>query len=273
MQTQLGSGQYGVVWQGLWRKRKRVAVKVLKPGSMSKKDFLVEACIMKTLHHRNLVTLYAICSKEEPIYIIQEFAVGGCLLDYLRRTRKQETFPQLQYIAAQVAAGMAYIESKKLIHRDLAARNVLLGENNVAKICDFGLARSVSCEYVSRRDNIKLPIKWMALESITQARYTIKSDVWSFGILMMEIFTYGEKPYRGQNIGSDDIEEYLSSGYRMPNPPEYEIPDELYNVMCSCWLEDPEKRPTFEYLSHYFHSETSNEPRYNENIKLHRKQK
>lgn len=236
---------------------------------MSKNDFLVEACIMKTLHHRNLVTLYAICSKEEPIYIIQEYAPGGSLLLYLRRNRKIETFANLQYIAAQVAAGMSYIESKKLIHRDLAARNVLLGENNIAKICDFGLARSVSCEYVSRRNNIKLPVKWMALESMTEARYTIKSDVWSFGILLMEIFTYGEKPYKG--IRSADIEDYLKGGQRMPNPPEYEIPDELYDVMWNCWLQDPQKRPTFEYLSHHFHSETSNEPRYNENIKRHRK--
>lgn len=128
----------------------------------------------------------------------------------------------------------------------MAACNVLLGKNDNAKICDFGFARFISCEDVSLRKILK----WMAPESITQSRFTIKSNVWSFNMLLMEIFSSDERLYKG--ISSDYIVAYLSSGHWMLNPTEYKIPKELCDVMYSCWRADPHERPTFENLSYYF---------------------
>lgn len=260
----LGEGTYGVVYKGLWRYRKLVAVKELKTcNSMSREEFLAEASIMKNLHHRNLVKLYAICSKVDPIYIIQEYVLNGCLRNYLTENRKMKSFETLKDISAQIAFGMSYIESQNLIHRDLAARNVLLGENDVPKICDFGLARIAPAEYVSRRSDVRLPIRWMATESLKELRFSIKSDVWAFGVLLMEVFTFGEQPYKHiRNCA--DVERYVKSGRRMTNPPEYQIPNDLFDIMLQCWSEEPERRPTFESLSHYLKTTAICEPSYSD---------
>ena len=137
----LGQGQFGEVWEGLWNNTTPVAIKTLKPGTMDPKDFLTEAQIMKKLRHAKLVQLYAVCTMEEPIYIITELMKNSSLLDYLQGKGRNLKLPQLIDMSAQIAAGMAYLESQNYIHRDLAARNILVGENNIVKIADFGFAR------------------------------------------------------------------------------------------------------------------------------------
>lgn len=247
----LGKGNFGEVYYGKWRNNTEVAVKTLREGTMSTQAFLEEACIMKKFRHKRLVALYAVCSKEEPIYIVQEYMNKGSLLDFLRKDEgKSLAFEDLIYIAAQVASGMEYLESKLLIHRDLAARNVLIGDNNIAKICDFGLARVIEDNEYCPKQGSRFPVKWTAPEAIIFGRFSIKSDVWSYGILLMELFTYGQVPYPGMH--SREVIEQIEHGYRMPKPASHQLPDDIYRLMLKCWDNEPANRPTFEFLTHYF---------------------
>ncbi|KRT81848.1 phosphotransferase [Oryctes borbonicus] len=247
----LGKGNFGEVYLGRWKDSKDVAVKTLKQGTMSTQAFLEEAAIMKKFRHNRLVALYGVCSKEEPIYIVQEYMRLGSLLDVLRKDQgKTLDFRDLIYIAAQVASGMKYLESKQLIHRDLAARNVLIGDNNTAKISDFGLARVMDDDQYQLKHNSRFPIKWTAPEGITKGIFSIKSDVWSYGILLMELFTYGQVPYPGMT--GPEVVELVLKGYRMPKPNNPKITEDIYRIMLTCWDAKPENRPTFEFLTHYF---------------------
>ena len=167
-------------------------------GTMDPKDFLTEAQIMKKLRHPKLIQLYAVCTLEEPIYIITELMRNGSLLEYIQGKGRTLKLPQLIDMSAQIAAGMAYLESQNYIHRDLAARNVLCGENNVVKIADFGLARLIKEDEYEARVGARFPIKWTAPEAANYSKFSIKSDVWSFGILLTECVTYGRIPYPGQ---------------------------------------------------------------------------
>ena len=140
----LGAGQFGEVWEGLWNNRTAVAIKTLKSGTMPVAEFLQEAAIMIRLRHPKLIQLYAVCTREEPIYIVTELMKHGSLLDYLRTDGRTLKLPQLVDAAAQVGSGMAYLEQQCYIHRDLAARNILVGDNMICKVADFGLARVIS---------------------------------------------------------------------------------------------------------------------------------
>ncbi|KAI0983979.1 hypothetical protein GJ496_011573, partial [Pomphorhynchus laevis] len=195
----LGQGQFGDVYEGLWNHAVKVAVKMLKSGSMNRMDFLSEAQIMKRLRHPKLIQLFAVCTLEEPIYIVTELMANGSLHDFLQTSRgKQLSIPVLIDMGAQVSSGMAYLETQNYIHRDLAARNILVSENLSVKIADFGLARLIK-EYqggvYDAKEGSKFPIKWTAPEAALYNKFTIKSDVWSFGILLTELITYGRTPY------------------------------------------------------------------------------
>lgn len=240
----LGSGQFGDVWEGLWNNTTPVAIKTLKSGTMDPKDFLAEAQIMKKLRHNKLIQLYAVCTLEEPIYIITELMKHGSLLEFLQGKGRNLKLPQLIDMAAQIAAGMAYLEQQNYIHRDLAARNVLVGDNNIVKIADFGLARLIKEDEYEARVGARFPIKWTAPEAANYSKFSIKSDVWSFGILLTELVTYGRIPYPGMT--NAEVLNQVEHGYRMPQPPNCNVA--LYEIMLECWNKDPMRRPTFETL-------------------------
>lgn len=242
----LGQGMFGEVRKAKVR-GKSAAVKTLKEGTMPKEKFMAEANAMKDLRHPNIVTLLAVCSKEEPIFIITEFMDKGSLVSFLK-TSDGRNLKEVDRIdmGAQIASGMAFIEGKKYCHRDLAARNVLVhGRKLTCKVADFGLSRAVDNDIYLAQAGAKFPIKWTAPEAAQYGKFTIKSDVWSYGIVLVEIFTHGEHPYPGISIHA--VLNKIDNGYRMPRPEN--CPQDLYeNVMRKCWAADPDSRPTFEFL-------------------------
>uniref|UniRef100_A0A803YCT4 Tyrosine-protein kinase n=5 Tax=Meleagris gallopavo TaxID=9103 RepID=A0A803YCT4_MELGA len=245
LEKKLGAGQFGEVWMATYNKHTKVAVKTMKPGSMSVSAFLEEANLMKSLQHDKLVRLHAVVTREEPIYIITEFMEKGSLLDFLKSEEgNKQPLPKLIDFSAQIAEGMAFIEKRNYIHRDLRAANILVSAMLVCKIADFGLARIIEDNEYVAREGAKFPIKWTAPEAINYGSFTIKSDVWSFGILLTEIVTYGRIPYPG--MSSAEVIRALEHGYRMPRTES--CPEELYDVMMRCWKTKPEDRPTFEYM-------------------------
>ncbi|XP_049913666.1 tyrosine-protein kinase SRK2 [Epinephelus moara] len=243
----LGAGQFGEVFEGLWNDTTAVAVKTLKPGTMDAEDFLREAQIMKRLRHAKLIQLYAVCTMEEPIYIITEL-MNGSLLEFLNKDKGATLrVPDQIEMAAQVASGMAFLELQNYIHRDLAARNVLVGENNICKVADFGLARVFMKEnenVYEAKEGTKFPVKWTAPEAIHDNKFSIKSDVWSFGILLYEIMTFGQMPYPGMT--NYQVVQRVPQGYRMSSPAN--CPKVMYDIMMDCWKENEQERPTFETL-------------------------
>ena len=241
---ELGAGQFGEVWMGIWNGTTEVAVKILKTGIMRSSEFPKEVALMKKLRHPNLIQLYAVCTKEEPIYIITELMKHGSLLDYLRGDRRLLKLSQLIDMGAQVAAGMAYLEENNYVHQRLAARNILLGENLICKVADFGLGHVIDEDIYEAHTGAKFPSKWTAPEAAMHSCFTIKSDVWSFGILLYELITCGCPPYPG--MGNKETLTKVESGCRMPPP--VNCPDLLYEIMTECWRSDPESRPTFETL-------------------------
>uniref|UniRef100_A0A8C5GRJ1 Tyrosine-protein kinase n=1 Tax=Gouania willdenowi TaxID=441366 RepID=A0A8C5GRJ1_GOUWI len=259
LDLKLGQGCFGEVWMGTWNGTTRVAIKTLKPGTMSPEAFLQEAQVMKKLRHEKLVQLYAVVS-EEPIYIVTEYMSQGSLLDFLKgEAGKMLRLPQLVDMAAQIAAGMAYVERMNYVHRDLRAANILVGDNLVCKVADFGLARLIEDNEYTARQGAKFPIKWTAPEAALYGRFTIKSDVWSFGVLLTELATKGRVPYPG--MVNREVLDQVERGYRMPCPSE--CPSSLHELMLSCWRKDPEERPTFEYLQGFLEDYfTSTEPQY-----------
>ncbi|XP_062397050.1 proto-oncogene tyrosine-protein kinase Src isoform X2 [Sardina pilchardus] len=259
LDLKLGQGCFGEVWMGTWNGTTRVAIKTLKTGTMSPEAFLQEAQVMKKLRHEKLVQLYAVVS-EEPIYIVTEYMGQGSLLDFLKGDMgKILRLPQLVDMASQIASGMAYVERMNYVHRDLRAANILVGDNLVCKVADFGLARLIEDNEYTARQGAKFPIKWTAPEAALYGRFTIKSDVWSFGVLLTELATKGRVPYPG--MVNREVLDQVERGYRMPCPAE--CPESLHDLMLQCWRKEPEERPTFEYLQGFLEDYfTSTEPQY-----------
>lgn len=253
LEKKLGEGHFGSVWKGKLRNAADIAVKTLKPGTMSPDAFLEEARMMHRLQHKNLVQLLAVCSQQEPIYIVTELMVNGSLLDYIRKDEgRLVKFPVIIKMADQIADGMAYLERKEFIHRDLRAANVLVGEHRDVKVADFGLARVLDEGLYSASEHAQFPIKWTAPEAVSKRKFSTKSDVWSFGVLLYELITHGRVPYPG--IDNAEVLSRLETGYRMPKPTSGRVtcPDGLYEIMLKCWHRDPQMRPTFEYLQAFF---------------------
>ncbi|XP_068734303.1 uncharacterized protein [Montipora capricornis] len=266
----IGRGHLGLVKMGLALNVTKkggwvpVAVKTLhdkdEANDRCLKDFLSELKVMENLSpHKHVIQLLGCITESEPFCIITEFAPYGDLLGFLRKKRglddgyydidhlprKSLTKHQLMKFAWEIADGMAYLSSAKIVHRDLAARNVLLGENLTCKVTDFGLSRDIRERNFYQKDTGGcLPVKWTAIEALLHGRYTTKSDVWSFGVVLFEIATIGGSPY--PDIEVLELIDRLESGYRMEKPSL--VPDEVYALMLSCWNEEPNKRPTFAQL-------------------------
>ena len=238
--TKLGEGHVGVVWQGVWNGITPVSVKIIKPGLTGMKEFLGELRVIKQLKHPNLAEFYAMSTREEPIYIVNELARHGSLLDYLRGDGLSLQLTQQVNLMTQVATGMAYLEGKGFMHCNLAARNVIVCDNLVCKVADFAYGQLVY-HHTQTKD---FCIKWTAPEAYLDYRFSIKSDVWSFGIVIYEVITYGSFPYPGMN--NELVKKNLKSGARMWRP--MRCPEKLYKIMRSCWKEVPDERPTFETL-------------------------
>ncbi|XP_030623247.1 tyrosine-protein kinase ABL1 [Chanos chanos] len=243
MKHKLGGGQYGEVYEGVWKKYNlTVAVKTLKEDTMEVEEFLKEAAVMKEIKHPNLVQLLGVCTREPPFYIITEFMTHGNLLDYLRECNREEVNAVvLLYMATQISSAMEYLERKNFIHRDLAARNCLVGENHLVKVADFGLSRLMIGDTYTAHAGAKFPIKWTAPESLAYNKFSIKSDVWAFGVLLWEIATYGMSPYPG--IDLSQVYELLEKDYRMDRPEG--CPEKVYELMRACWKWNPAERPSF----------------------------
>ncbi|XP_015775159.1 PREDICTED: hemicentin-2-like isoform X8 [Acropora digitifera] len=265
----IGKGSFGQVAQGtacnlpLEKETITVAVKMLKENAqeVERRDLLSELEIMKKLKpHPHVIKLLGCVTITDPVLVIIEYVPYGDLLGYLRKSRglndnyfkdpdiKPQTSLsslQLMLMTWQIADGMSYLSSRKIIHRDLAARNILVGEGEKCKVTDFGMARNVQEENVyERKTKGRIPVKWTAYEALTRGRYTTKSDVWSFGVVLYEIFTIGGQPYPRTNALK--VMALLNKGYRMPKPNH--VAEALYQVMLNCWQEQPDDRPSFEQL-------------------------
>ena len=199
---------------------------------------------MMRLRHKKVVELYGVSTGEEPVYIVMELMKHGSLLDYLRDEGRSLKPPQLVDMMAQVASGMAYLEEHNIVHIDLAARNILVGDHMICKVSDFQQAKVLEDDIYEAPTGSKFPIKWTAPEAALYNRFTIRSDVWSFGIVMWETITYGRFPYPGWT--NAEVLEKIQTGYRMGCPPN--CPQKLHDIMMDCWREDPTSRPTFQHL-------------------------
>jgi c-src tyrosine kinase len=235
----IGKGEYGEVWLGEYKGNK-VAIKMLKDIKDAKatKQFLAEASVMTTLRHENLVSLIGVSLDDHPVYLVTEFMAKGSLVDYLRSRGRAVISKQNKLdFAKNVCNGMVYLESQNFIHRDLAARNVLISDDNVAKVSDFGLTRDV----LQKSEGMKLPVKWTSPEALRENKFSNKSDVWSFGILLWEIYSYGRVPY--PRVPVEEVASHVERGYRMDSPDG--CPEHIYAIMVECWHKDPSQRPNF----------------------------
>ncbi|XP_064538778.1 tyrosine-protein kinase Fer isoform X2 [Drosophila montana] len=242
----IGRGNFGDVYKAKLKSTKQdVAVKTCRMTlpDEQKRKFLQEGRILKQYDHPNIVKLIGICVQKQPIMIVMELVPGGSLLNYLRKNSNALSTRQQMGMCRDAAAGMRYLESKNCIHRDLAARNCLVDFEHSVKISDFGMSREEE-EYIVSDGMKQIPVKWTAPEALNFGKYTSLCDVWSYGILMWEIFSKGDTPYSG--MSNSRARERIDTGYRMPTPEN--TPPEMYRLMLKCWAADVESRPHFDEI-------------------------
>ncbi|XP_051919744.1 tyrosine-protein kinase Tec [Hippocampus zosterae] len=241
---EVGSGQAGVVRLGMWRAQHKVAIKAIKQGAMYEEDFIEEAKVMMKLSHPKLVQLYGVCSQQRPIYIVTEFMEHGCLLDFLRSRRGYMGAASLLSVCLDVCEGMQYLESSSFIHRDLGARNCLVNDALVVKVSDFGMARYILDDQYTSSLGSKFPVKWSPPEVFNFCKYSSKSDIWSYGVLMWEAFTEGRMPF--EHSDNHEVVALVTEGHRLYRPKL--ATEAIYDIMQMCWQERPEDRPSFSQL-------------------------
>ncbi|XP_062700162.1 ephrin type-A receptor 3 isoform X10 [Aedes albopictus] len=250
----IGGGEFGDVCRGRLKippnfvQEIDVAIKTLKPGSSEKArcDFLTEASIMGQFDHPNVIYLQGVVTRSNPVMIITEYMENGSLDTFLRANDGKFQTLQLIGMLRGIAAGMSYLSDMNYVHRDLAARNVLVNSSLVCKIADFGLSREIenaSDAYTTRGG--KIPVRWTAPEAIAFRKFTSASDVWSYGVVLWEVMSYGERPY--WNWSNQDVIKSIEKGYRLPAP--MDCPEALYQLMLDCWQKQRTHRPTFSSIT------------------------
>ncbi|XP_020944495.1 focal adhesion kinase 1 isoform X16 [Sus scrofa] len=245
----IGEGQFGDVHQGAYTSPENpalaVAIKTCKncTSDSVREKFLQEALTMRQFDHPHIVKLIGVIT-ENPVWIIMELCTLGELRSFLQVRKYSLDLASLILYAYQLSTALAYLESKRFVHRDIAARNVLVSSNDCVKLGDFGLSRYMEDSTYYKASKGKLPIKWMAPESINFRRFTSASDVWMFGVCMWEILMLGVKPFQG--VKNNDVIGRIENGERLPMPPN--CPPTLYSLMTKCWAYDPSRRPRFTEL-------------------------
>ncbi|XP_063069142.1 ephrin type-A receptor 3 isoform X2 [Engraulis encrasicolus] len=248
----VGAGEFGEVCSGRLKlpskKEMCVAIKTLKTGYTEKqrRDFLSEASIMGQFDHPNIIRLEGVVTRSKPVMIVTEYMENGSLDSFLRKHDAQFTVIQLVGMLRGIASGMKYLSDMGYVHRDLAARNILVNSNLVCKVSDFGLSRVLEDDpeaaYTTRGG--KIPIRWTAPEAIAYRKFTSASDAWSYGIVLWEVMSYGERPY--WEMSNQDVIKAVDEGYRLPPP--MDCPAALYQLMLDCWQKDRNNRPKFEQI-------------------------
>ena len=260
---ELGEGTFGKVYKGEMigyhdNSITKVAIKTLKESASPKiqNDFRREVDLMTDLKHPNIVCLLGVCMKEEPMCMLFEYMSHGDLHEYLiMRSPHSDVsvsddegassileHSEMLHIAVSIAAGMEYLASHHFVHRDLAARNILVGDNLVVKISDFGLSRDVySSDYYRVQSKSLLPVRWMPPESILYGKFTVESDIWSYGVVLWEIYSFGLQPYYGYS--NQEVIEMIRARQILPCPED--CPSRVYALMVECWHEIPNRRPAF----------------------------
>ncbi|XP_054939610.1 ephrin type-B receptor 3 isoform X3 [Physeter macrocephalus] len=250
----IGAGEFGEVCRGRLKQPGRrevfVAIKTLKVGytERQRRDFLSEASIMGQFDHPNIIRLEGVVTKSRPVMILTEFMENCALDSFLRLNDGQFTVIQLVGMLRGIAAGMKYLSEMNYVHRDLAARNILVNSNLVCKVSDFGLSRFLEDDpsdptYTSSLGG-KIPIRWTAPEAIAYRKFTSASDVWSYGIVMWEVMSYGERPY--WDMSNQDVINAVEQDYRLPPP--MDCPTALHQLMLDCWVRDRNLRPKFSQI-------------------------
>ncbi|PFX22876.1 Muscle, skeletal receptor tyrosine protein kinase [Stylophora pistillata] len=258
----LGSGNFGLVFlgrvygliEGKPEAELMVAVKTLKEGSSTetKEDFFKEVALMSLLHHTNIVELLAVSTEEEPYGMIFEFMELGDLNQYLRKAgpffegdeKERVTLTQADLISMslQCAAGMEHLQTLRFVHRDVATRNCLVGTGLIVKISDFGMSRDIyASDYYKVEGQAVLPIRWMPPEALLLGKFTLESDIYSFGVLLWEIYTLALQPYYGYT--NEEVVEFIKKGVHLGQPED--CPDHVYQIMKNCWHKEASQRPNF----------------------------